>query len=413
MVLLAASALAFQGVLFRGIAPHPTGRNGYEEYLAAADIISNPLFNQYMSVVSGLWSPHDPDIPPPADYNPKETELEARRKFVSHFKTSLDLIEQGNQKPVYDPRTDFGPDTTLPELVYFKSLARLEGYAAYIKFADGQTDEGIRQFETALTFSNKICSGPLVFRLVGIACTSIELRQLDSYWPQLSLRDAEQLSKYCEDVLSTPTPLADAFRSEQKVATTSLSAILRDPKKYLATEEDPDAPNQLTKDLGKLSPVDLQATAQDAAGQIYQTYDQVIDLLSGPESNWLQVSRLEKDPDSKSSLATKLASAVLPVIAPSVTAELRQRTKYRLCLLNAKAIEYRWNHAELPTSIEEFTTREERTDPSGGRFLFAKEGNWFRIKRVGGDALGELALSPTPQPAAAGGSDNGVGNPRR
>lgn len=136
---------------------------------------------------------------------------------------------------------------------------------------------------------------------------------------------------------------------------------------------------------------------QDADSELYKGFEISIQRLSGPESEWI----LPDEDVSTASLAKRVAGGVTTVFSQAILAELRMRTRFRLCELTAKAISYKWTNAHLPENIEDFTTSEERTDPLGGRFVFRKEkdGTWFKIVRTGNDALGEVrlgAFTPTP-----------------
>jgi hypothetical protein len=405
MFVLLLSSLALQGPLFRGLISHPTGANGYEEYVAAADLVSSPMFDQFMIRLK-QYRPdqEDADITLPPTVNAKDTDLTVRRKFIDQFQRSLDLVEQGNQKPVYDPRDRFGPDTTLPELRYFKTLTRLEGIAANVDFADGKTEEGVKRIESTLTFSSKISGGPLIFRLVGIACASIATRELDHYWPQLSVEDADELVRYFDDTLSEPDQLIQSLRSEEKAGIAALGAFLDDPAKFAAGGEfaiEGEKPDGFD-DIAKLNPGDRMSLKQDAGAEIYRQFESVIQRLSGPESGWV-VPAPDED-SSTASLAKKVADTVIPATSQSVVAELKIRTRFRLCRLTAKAISYKWTNGHLPTSITDFTTPEERIDPSGGQFVYRKEkdGSWFKILRIGNDALGEINAAATPASPPAG-----------
>ena len=70
----------------------------------------------------------------------------------------------------------------------------------------------------------------------------------------------------------------------------------------------------------------------------------------------------------------------------------------RLAYLTATPIEYRWLSGHFPDRIEEFTTKEERLDPtSGHNIVYKREGSWFRITREAKDSLGGVSMQPPPK----------------
>jgi|GEM_PF-5695897 len=87
--------------LFPQLFPEPTGRNGYEEYLRAAD------------AVRGV----------PCDLE----RVPAHAKGLASLQVTkaLALVREGNEKPATDPRPHYDPEQLYPELATFKFFGKL------------------------------------------------------------------------------------------------------------------------------------------------------------------------------------------------------------------------------------------------------------------------------------------------
>ncbi len=70
-------------------------------------------------------------------------DLEVRKITDYHLGITIDIIRQGNEKQVFDPRSDFRYDTLLPELSRFKTLSKIGANKAYVEFADGRSRQAV------------------------------------------------------------------------------------------------------------------------------------------------------------------------------------------------------------------------------------------------------------------------------
>jgi hypothetical protein len=386
--------LAARPSMFSRIVPHPIGRNGYEEYVRAADIADSVEFKAFSNWLA--VRPDDRlDLSQPRGIKPDDPELLVQQRWASRFSGCCDLVSLGNGKEVFDPRTELTAATTFPEFAAFKSVARLEVATAQVKFAAGQTGEGLRHVFDAMTFGQKMSGTILIGRLVGIACQSIAYRELDRVWPQLNLDDVREVQRYMAALIALPPAMRAALDWDFRFSRGALVGIAKNPAslKDFGYEDMPDS----MKALSGLS----QSQLNDAVAQALVKFDgftsSVMTVLNGPEAGWSSIEKLEAgfggDPHS---VSDALAGLVLPTISAAVTAELRTRTFARLAYLTAKAAEFKWLNGRRPEKMEEFTTKEERTDPTGGGFEIRPFGPWFEIVRTGKDTLGEQKLRPKP-----------------
>ena len=398
MVVVLCGALLQVSNMFAKIVPNPTGTNGYEEYVRAAEIASVPDFAAYSRWIMNTHPAGvslEEDKPIGVDLN--DPDLTVRRKWIEKFRMCSNLISAGNRKPVYEPRDSILPETTFPEMAMFRALARLQASTAHVSFADGNTGEAVMRLEEGITFGQKLGGSILISRLVGVACGSIALAELDDHWPQLSLNDAHELRSYLGTRISATPLIVEALKSEKRASKNAIDELFAKPDAFANDYWNADKDKALINSVSKLSPLDAANAASDATAAVYAAYDSVIQLLSGPESEWLKYKDSNED-DTRKPLSGRIAGLVLPTLSQVLIVEARERTRLRLAYLTASAIEYRWINGRLPSNIEEFTSKPERLDPTSGRyFVYKRDGSWFKITREAKDALGGVGIGQSPK----------------
>ena len=206
--------------LIEQIVGQPTGQNGYEEYLRAAEMLKNSQLWIYEQRTYGQTLPEDLS---PADRDlvahlKNKAYIDIKHEEVERFKGAIELVREGNQKPVADPRGLIKPETLLPEFSYFRNLARLFAWESYLKFSDGDGHGGTKSLLDGMRFSYKLANGTLIAALVGIACNGIELGAFEDRLSSLSIDDCHQIQETVAEILSGPNPLAGAFEKERQSA---------------------------------------------------------------------------------------------------------------------------------------------------------------------------------------------------
>src|SRR5690349_5274054 len=122
--LVAMIAVAPQASFYSQVVPHPTGRNGYEEYVQAAVLASHPDVQRWEQASQ----------PYPAGLSAHSTRLERTQWVSARMKSAFELVRQGNSKPVAETRDSYNAGTLVPELTYFRRLSRAMTGAAYADF---------------------------------------------------------------------------------------------------------------------------------------------------------------------------------------------------------------------------------------------------------------------------------------
>src|SRR6476619_418579 len=86
--------------LFDQVVEVPTGSNGYEDYLRAADALNDPAYSEITRAIDRLANPEayvDEKTPFP-DWAKGKTRLELERMRVNRFEPVLRWIHDGNLK---------------------------------------------------------------------------------------------------------------------------------------------------------------------------------------------------------------------------------------------------------------------------------------------------------------------------
>lgn len=215
---LIAGTLAFftqaQGQsVYRQIVAQPDPRNGYEDYLKAADLARDPslttLLNwnpgQYQQLVDAkkdmVANPQpgyewDSDMERElrvAEQLRNENWLSIRQKIANYSQGMMELVRAGNGKQVWDPRKSVDPATVFPEYTGFKTIAKVIGASAYAKFAAGDSRGGTQMLLDGYTFSIKMSNSTLIGELVSAASRAIILASFEEELGRMSDDNAKQI----------------------------------------------------------------------------------------------------------------------------------------------------------------------------------------------------------------------------
>jgi hypothetical protein len=370
MLLLIAVAVAQTSLLGKIVAQHDP-QNGYEDYLRAAELVSTHDFGLYREVIGNINRPIE-ELP--EGVTKDDDDLATKRKMVTKFSEALRIMREGNAKDVYDPRSGYTLETTFPELSYFKSLAFLDAGSAHVNMADGDSAAATNDFIAGLTFGEKLSTGPLVSRLVGLAADSILFRELNNDLSGLSLADATRLESFADVVLADKTSAAAAFKREMSMSLRDVDIILNQSDKL--TDDDLDA--NLLNQLKGLSAPDRQQVARELTTMITLRSSKVVAALQGPDSDWLAAATEAGEPSPSATLSDSLYEAMWGGLGEiMIQQEARRRVQWRLLKLSAMAVEYRWHNGKLPNALADFAPDDEMDPVTGKDFMYRRDGPWF------------------------------------
>ena len=420
IALLAALCLAgtpgFQGkTLLEQIVPKPTGANGYEEYLRAADIVSSANMLYWWPETIAEWQ-DDPGTPKTNDLAKRlkaMSVLQIRREALARFGTALNLVRQGNAKPVFYPRPSIGLESQFPdELARFKDLARLAVAAAYVYDSDGASTRATEVLLDCLVMADNISPGPRLQLLTGSAMQAMVLSAFESRLNRTSLPEALRIAAFVSDRLNRPPVVVRSFKDDAKFQLGVIDQMLTRPK------EGGEA--LLSKEAGVAVAALTASERADLVHRVRAKYEAHVESimlrLQGPESEWIFFDPDTPEPENEIRVSSveELADSFFGVLIlfddATCTRAARVRTQFRLLRLAARVVAFRWQHDRLPSALADAAPAEEIADPlTGDTFQYAPMGDRFRVFSKGVKATGEIDIKWV---GGRGDGDRGPPRPR-
>ena len=373
--------LAPKGGLFARVIPKPTGSNGFEEYVRAAERIDTEEFRRW-------WREAGTD----------SRVLERNRWALDKYRPALELIRQGNAKPVSEPRATYTLDTGFPEYASFRQVTRVMVAAAYAEFAAGESAAGTDRLLQALTMARNVGDVGFSFsNLSGVLQEREIFEAFEARLGQLSHRDCARIDAAATELLRRPLGMARVFETSMSLTRQSLERAL-DP----AFKADPGEGLEVA--ITKLTLEERRRFRRSVEGIIQERYGPLIRIFRGPESEW-PLSRAEaasgpenlEDPEG---MAQAFVDMVAPAYLGSRLATVQARTQLRLLRLHAKIRAYRWEHNRWPARLEDVI--DDVTDPLSKKpFEYRVIEPGYRLVSLGRPETGEIALT-VRDPAGSG-----------
>ncbi|MBI3911543.1 MAG: hypothetical protein HY320_11505 [Armatimonadetes bacterium] len=354
--------------LLRQLFPELTGRNGYEEFVAAADLIDNE--DRAIRAASQ----------PSAMLAQKHALLADAR-----CAQALYLLRRGLRKPIASPRESLSPETLFPEAGAFRDLARLLQVEQYVLLADGRTRDAIQSLRDGLRFGDAIQTDALISGLVGIACSTIILQQFGEHLDQLSATDCELLFNVCREWLAEPGPLHRVLRAEWRIGREALSHLAKqlelptDPPGGRPDEGTPE--ERLPRDFAEMARRRTAfLTELERAGHLYDDYfARLLQQLGRPA--W---ERSLPDMGADDSASARLVETLSVPVQRTLDSYTRERALVQLLACHAAIRRYHWEFGRLPASLGELRLGDLAVDPFTGQPLhYVGRGREYDLSSVG------------------------------
>lgn len=384
VVALVALGQIGQVSLYRSIATAPTGNNGYEEYLQAADIVRSTEFRSVHRVF--------------LDTNRGASNyLAASKNLVLAAGAVPDLIEKGNTKPVSDPRKDLNWGSVHPELGSFRTIGRVLVAKANAEYADGKPKAATRSLLTCLKFAKNLMGvGDLIRLSTGRSAASLAMGALNEHLTRVPLADWTEVTKTCEEMLSVPA-LHSAFVEEFRRFESGLKVMIdgSDPDPFGFADSEPGR-SKIYADTRRLPPADRAGLQKRVLDFARTTTGECLKTLSGPERSW--ESSMGALAETRSAQKDPLVSfwAGFQLLSGSdddVRNELVLRTRLKLLMLHAQIQRQRWEDGKLPASLGSLPDQQKTIDPATGRaFLYRVEGQRYELYSQGAMGTGRIDL---------------------
>jgi len=358
---------------FPNVFPHPTGKNGYEDLVAASDLLR----------LSKLYQE--------AELNPTLTN---RRRALAdpRVRQARALLDQAFNKPVAPPQRTMDASTTFPEFAGFRSLARLLNHEMHVFFAEGRTSYAINDLALGLKLGRAPKGQVLIGELVGIAIDAIVLTRIAKHLEQLTPHDCDRVIPLLREHRDADLNSGrEALEMEAQGYNNILNNLAKNFKallQELVTEPDPDA-DPREHALYQRTKRQVEDLENDPNGQ-----RRVIDSLR-------QAGRVEharglaylQDPSTvpppspaypEGSLEASLAAATLPALPLAIEKFVQDQLNLQLLAVHCAIRKYKWEWEKLPDTLETLRVTDLVLDPYSKQPLrYERKDDTYELYSIG------------------------------
>jgi hypothetical protein len=401
--------------LFRRVIGNPTGRNGYEELVAAADELSrSELFQQAEArLMSAEGCP-----------------LDLKRRVLRDPPAirALQLVQRGLSKPISWPHEPASLGSQYPELGAFRSLGRMSRMRQDVAFAGGDTKEALALTRDLVRLRLAMKMGAFIAYLTSMALGAIAVRSVGEHMGQLGASDCDELLRIAFDWLRRPDALphaVDAAHIEDRRAPDDLRSASRTnlEKWFVLSPEDANRSPHIDVEamnsgirarIGVIQQIREGPGADEAFATARAWIDDHYDRIA-LESRRPPWERSVVDLGPGDTPAGRILTFVHTFPSGQTMSFIRDTTTARLLACHAAIWRYRWEHDRLPrdlqtlqlgdTAIDPFTGKLLKYEPSGANYRLASAGPAHRayddlpagrtpVTLVPGERIGLLPAAP-------------------
>jgi len=386
-----------------------TGANGFEDYVRAADIASNPEASSFVSYEIYLadlarGEKRDQVVQPPKGIGDSWSLLDVQREHVRRTAMALDLVDRGNAKNVFDPRQDLNAATIYPELAELRALAKLGLTACRVSFADGQPDRAVSISISLMTMRQKLPKRSLIDELVGVSIDAMVLANISDNSQRISERGWKQLESFVNQRLQENTYKA-AMAGELNFVLSALAEMRRSPEAFGALLASDDY-ERITKTNANLTPSDRDKLIARTTQKVQSVFTDLLQQLDGPERTWVQdltAKHSDGQDASLEGLATSIVETFTPAYGSGGEVAVRIRTQLRLLKLHALVQSYLWNNEVLPEKLEQAAPKDYIDPLTDAPYIYEPHGKDYKLASKGLPQTGEIQLRYKRQPGTSTG----------
>ncbi len=311
--------------LFQEIFPQPTGQNGYEEIVAAGEMLAkSALFVEGEQAGLGTLT------------------LTKKRALLADppVREALILFRQGLAKSLHTPR-DKSQDPALKAFGLYRRLARVLAVELYVCCADGRMSQAIGALEDGLRLGYAVQRDSLIGGLVGVAIDAVGIGEVQKHLDQLSEKDCSRLIRLAKAWHDAPDPAIEAMAAEREL-------ILRN----LAGE----------------FPTDTDFPREQVLAGMRARLDHYAANLTKPVWERQPPPPLQGNP-IVADYINKLGETLDPLFLKTQTVFVRDQAKMQILGVHASVRQYRWEHDSLPDSLGPLRLGPLGLDPFTGKPL--------------------------------------------
>jgi len=402
-LLLMLTAQGSDKPLLDQIGVKPTGRNGYEEFLQAGDVLARGMYDELFQADQNLT--HRREIQPSrgsvlakqlfAGKNP----LERRRLLVERFAEATRLLEAAAAKPIFDPRTQYDASTLFPQLRWIRFSAHHLVNVAHVQRASGNDRSSVETLMRGLLILDSIQRGPMICWLIGNVCQLFLLEEMVAALPELSLGAATALEQQAAALEARTPSIVESLTAEYKFIEGSVNQLLGDRgDDFLDVFFD--EKDKFAERFRALDALGKGEVAEMALRQIRDIRRQREAWIAEGPKGWLSPPDPLPQPGGTpaSELANQLTEGMLAEVKSVMPAAAFQVVKYRLLRVSGAVIRYRWEQGRLPSTLVDVVGETLARCPISDKPLLYQrhpEGG-FTVKSPGTDQTGEIRLVSRP-----------------
>ena len=358
--------------------PQPTGKNAYEDFVRAAELLKTSV----------LW----------AEAQQKNT-LSSRRRALGDLpvRQARGLMDAAMLKPISPPPRELSFFTTFPEFSGFRDCARLLNTEMHVLFSEGRTAAALVSFSQGLRLGSAPKSQVLIGGLVGIAIDAILLKRVMLHLEQLTPRDCDRIQVTLREhverdkgsALASLSAEAKTFEAAMELGRKNLAEFLEG----LFTEPTPDSETGALPSAEEVvayqrTRKQIDALKDNPAGQA-RILDNVISAnkarvqaeltyLAAPHSS----PTIPEGP--KGELEQGIFDTLTPMYRSASNRFIQDRIQFQLLYCHAAIRKFKWEWEKLPESLEALKLAEWAFDPYTRQpFRYEKKGESYELFSVG------------------------------
>jgi hypothetical protein len=324
--------------------PAPTGDNGWEEYLRAADIVSTKEADRLVNYKFYL--------------EPRNNgSLQGDRAALDALRTACDLVREGNRKKLVPFEMPDDQDVNIMVSKGRSNLAKLFAMEVRVRTASGRPDSAAESVIDAMTYGNRL--GKTLIDVFGAsAINAIFFWSLEEMLSKLSREGARRLAEYFDGMAASPSPFLTAMQID-------FDEIIRNPEKHLAEISVETEYWSPPVEMTVLSAEQRLRYATLVSEEFSRLKDDIVQIFAKEERFW-KIDLIRNDKILEHALIPDLNKNI-PSIADRV------RTQFRLAALHCRIMEFKRTHNRFPANLDELVLGAASYDPaSGGPFFYAR-----------------------------------------
>lgn len=367
----------------------PDPSNGYEDYLRAAHVLDDNCADLFYR-----WDPKNPvkaggtDNRQAVSAQLKELDyLGVQAAMAKRYGKALDFLRLGNTKRVWTP---WRGDENRPHLVSpFFALAHLCCAQAYVNFSAGDSKGGTQNLLDGLTFARNISEDRVIDLLVGYASDQDIFNCYGRSLGSIGQADAQRTLAFVEGLLSKPSVYPAVLRRARDARLKDLQSVFAKPT---------EANSSYQRFIAQMSEREKKEALNQVADEIDRSYQELLQRLNGPESQWympVQRESMPEDPriDTSADLVRFLAFAFRPTDITRFV--IVDRIQLRLLDLHMRIIDYRWRNGKFPEKLSDAAPANLAIDPAtNSEFIYSlNQTRKYRLYSKGLPETGQIDLA--------------------